>query len=110
MGGSICKEDSIASVDEGVGVVQSDLVAGVILAVPTLMAEELALKGMSMCVVCAGPGFEFVECVRTWVGVHQWSQQCVALFGNGCTEGSGELPDEGGLKDTRLIVRERSEM
>jgi hypothetical protein len=69
--GSVGEEDSIASINEGVGVIQSDLVAGVVLAISTLAAEEPALKGMSMCVVCLGTGFELMECVRAWVGVHQ---------------------------------------
>ena len=64
VGGSISEEDSIVSIDEGVGVVQSDLVFSVVLAVSMLMAEEPALKGVSMCVVGLGSGFELMECVR----------------------------------------------
>ena len=71
MGGPIGEEDSIVSVDEGIGVVQNDLVLGVVLTVSMLAAEEPALEGVSMCVVHPCTGFELVECVRTWVGVHQ---------------------------------------
>ena len=105
MGGPISKEDSIVIIDKGVGVVQNDLVAGVILAVSTLVGEGLALEGMSMCVVHLGTGFELVECVRTWVGVHQQLQWCVGLFGNRYMEGGGELSNEGRLKDAQLIVK-----
>ena len=73
MGGPIGKEDSIVGIDKGVGIIQSDLVFSVVLAVSLLMAEELALKGVGMCVVCSNARFELVERMRAWVGVHQQS-------------------------------------
>ena len=71
VGGPVGKEDSIVGVDEGIGVVQSDLVCVVVLTVSVFVAEEPALESMGICVVCMGIGFELVECMRMWVGVHQ---------------------------------------
>ena len=94
VGGSIGEEDSIVGIDKGVMVVQSALVPGMVLTVPMFLAEELTLKGVSMCIVHLNARLELVECMRTSVGVHQQSQQCVALLGDGYTEGSGELSDK----------------
>ena len=58
-----------------------------------------------MCVVCPSARLELMECMRAQVGIHQWSQWCVTPFGNGYMEGSGELSDEGRLKDTQLIIK-----
>jgi hypothetical protein len=69
------------------------------------MAEEVAFEGVSVHVVLPGTGFELVECVRMWVGVHQRSQRCVALLGDGYMEGGGKLSNKGGLKDMWLIVK-----
>ena len=65
VGGPVGEEDSIAGVNEGVGDVQSVLVAGVVLTVPTFTTEELTLEGVSMCVVCTSTGLELMERVRT---------------------------------------------
>ena len=105
MGSPVGEEDSIVGIDEGVMVIQSVLEFGVVLIVPMLAAEEVALEGMSVCVMCPSTGLKLVACVRTWVGVHQQLQWCVALFGNGYTESGGKLLDEGGLKDMWLIVK-----
>ena len=48
MSGPIGEEDSIVGIDEGVGIIQSDLVFSVVSAVSLLMAEELALKGVGV--------------------------------------------------------------
>ena len=104
MSGPISKEDCITVVDEGCGVVQRNLPPSVVLIVSSLIAEPPVFEGMGMCVVLLGTRGELVECIRMWVGVHQWSQWCVGFMCNGYTEGSGELSDEGGLKDMQLII------
>ena len=62
--GSISKEDSVMGINEGVRVVQGDLVPSVVLAVSTFTAEPPVLGGMSVYVVLLGTRDEFVEGMR----------------------------------------------
>ena len=105
VGGSIGEEDSVSGIDKGVGAVQGDLVAGVVLTVSVFVAEPPVLEGVSVRVVRPSTRDKLVEGVRTWMGVHQWSQWCVGFFGDGYMEGGGKLAYKRGLKDTWLIVK-----
>ena len=107
---SVCEEDGVVVIDEGCGVIQSGLPPSMILAVPAFVAEPPVLKGMGVCIVLLGTWDEFMEGVRTWMGVHQQSQWCVGFLYDGCMEGSGKLLDEGGLKVLPLLVQSNSKL
>ena len=103
--GSVSKEDGIVAIDKGGIIVQSDLPVHVVLTDASLSAGSPVCEGVSMGVVFPDTRFEDMECMRMWVGVHQRSQWCTGLTCDGCIKCSGELSDEGGLNDVRLIVK-----
>ena len=102
---SICKEDGIAGINKGYGLVQSGLPVSMVLTVSAFLAESPVFEGVGVCEMFPDAQDELVEGVRTWVGIHQWPQWCVGFFCNGYTEGSGKLSDERGWKDMWLIVK-----
>ena len=102
---SVGEEDGILSVNEGCGVVQDDLPVCMVLAVATFSTESPVLEGVGMCVVLLGTWNEDVECKGMRVCVDQWLEWGTGFTCNGCMKCSGELLDEGGLKDVQLIVK-----
>ena len=105
MGSSVSKEDTVAIIDKGCEVVQSELPPSVVLAISLLMAEPPVLEGVGVYVVLLGTRDKFEGHMKTWMGVHQWSQWYVDFFCDGGMKGSGKLSDKGGLEDVWLVVK-----
>ena len=97
--GSIDEEDGIVGVNEGGIIVQSGSPASLVLAAATFFVESPVLKGVGVCVVLPGTRDEDVKGKRMGMCVNQWSERGAGLSCDGCTKCSGDLPDEGWLKD-----------
>ena len=102
---SVGEEDGVMGINKGGIIIQNDLPVCVVLAVAAFSTVPLVLKGVSMCVVLLSTWDKDVKCEGMRVCVDQWSEWGKGLTCNGCMKCSGELPNEGGLKDVWLIIK-----